>query len=106
MALGTQVVDLTGFAPETWDWANRTTGGDPAQVEIETAGLVTVSLVLGEDGLRLDRLLLTTDTTFTPVAYGPAGEFCQPSDALYNERRTARNGPDDPPCGRRQAHKR
>ncbi len=38
---------------------------------VETSGLYTVSLWMREDGLRIDRLLLTTDTTFIPTDFGP-----------------------------------
>jgi YD repeat-containing protein len=38
---------------------------------ITSTGLYTVNLWMREDGLRIDRLLLTTDTTFVPTGEGP-----------------------------------
>lgn len=34
-------------------------GGDPATLSIETGGVYTLTAAMYEDGLRLDRLLLT-----------------------------------------------
>jgi RHS repeat-associated protein len=65
--LDDDVVNITGFAPNTWDWA-----GQPESLVVEAAGLYTVNLVMREDGLRVDRLLLTTDTNFIPSDFGPA----------------------------------
>jgi hypothetical protein len=60
VGLDGQVTNLTGFAPEAWDWANQQMpGGDPATLSIETSGVYTLTVAMYEDGLRLDRLLLT-----------------------------------------------
>jgi RHS repeat-associated protein len=59
------VVTVTGFAPEQWTWA-----GQPAFV-VTTTDVYTVNLWLREDGLRIDRLLLTTDTNYVPTSFGP-----------------------------------
>jgi RHS repeat-associated protein len=64
--LDDDVVNVTGFAPHTWEWA-----GQPESLVVETTGLRTVNLVMREDGLRVDRLLLTTDTNFIPSDFGP-----------------------------------
>ncbi len=36
------------------------------------SGLYTASVWMREDGLRIDRLLLTTNTTFISTGFGPA----------------------------------
>ncbi len=58
--------------PRLWDWANEDpTTGDAATLSISSSGPYTLSVWPREDGLRLDRLLLTTDTTYLPTASGP-----------------------------------
>jgi hypothetical protein len=73
VGLDGQVTNVTGFEPEAWDWANQQMpGGEPATLSIETSGVYTLTAAMYEDGLRLDRLLLTTDTTYLPTSAGPA----------------------------------
>jgi RHS repeat-associated protein len=73
VGLGTQLADVTGFDPGGWSWANqRTDTGQPATLAITTSGVFTVTVWMREDGLRLDRLLLTTNPSFTPTSFGPA----------------------------------
>ena len=43
-----------------------------ATLSVEPSGLYTLTIAMYEDGLRLDRLLLTTDTTYLPTGSGPA----------------------------------
>jgi RHS repeat-associated protein len=66
-----QVVGITGFEPRAWTWTDGTTSGATAQLAVEATGLYTLSLWMREDGLRIDRLLLTTDTTYLPSGFGP-----------------------------------
>jgi YD repeat-containing protein len=66
------LTEVTGFAPNQWRWANVSLSNSPVTLPISTTGLYTVSLWMREDGLRIDRLLLTTDTTFIPTGFGPA----------------------------------
>ena len=63
---------LTGFMPRTWAWTNQTSDGTPLRLTIAEPGLYTLRLGIREDGLRLDRLLLTTDSGYTPTGNGPA----------------------------------
>ena len=72
MELGGQIIDVTGFAPGQWSWASATIAGVTATLSIENSGVYTVNLLMREDGLRIDRLVLTTDTTFIPTGFGPA----------------------------------
>ena len=66
VGLGQQVVTVTGFTPYTWTW-----GSEAARLTITNTGRVTAGLWIREDGLRIDRLLLTTDTTYIPTGFGP-----------------------------------
>lgn len=75
VGLDEQRVGVTGFVPGEWSWANATTSGVTATLSVTSSGLYTVNLLLREDGLRIDRLLLTTDTTFLPAGFGPAESY-------------------------------
>jgi hypothetical protein len=61
---------LTGFAPRQWGWTNITQNG-PATIEVTEPGLHTFYIWMREDGLRLDRILLTTDSSYNPTGIGP-----------------------------------
>lgn len=51
---------VTGFDPRTWSWTKADVEGSPATIEVTEPGVHTLQLWLREDGLRLDRILLTT----------------------------------------------
>jgi hypothetical protein len=63
---------VTGFAPRDWSWANKSTLDNVTTIEITEPGQHTIHLWQREDGLRLDRFLLTTDGNYVPVGNGPA----------------------------------
>jgi hypothetical protein len=71
VGLGDDLVEVTGFAPGQWSWASESASSEAATLAITNMGLYTVSLWMREDGLRIDRLLLTTATTFVPAGEGP-----------------------------------
>ncbi len=72
MDLNGQLVSVSGGDPNEWAWANQEPpDGDAARLSIETSGLYTLTTLMREDGFRLDRLLLTTDTTTIPAGEGP-----------------------------------
>ena len=43
-----------------------------ATINVTSAGLHTINVWMREDGLVLDKLVLTTNASFTPTATGPA----------------------------------
>jgi len=49
-----------------WDWTNYTMGGPAAYLTVPDAGEHTINLWMREDGLIVDRLLLTTDPGYVP----------------------------------------
>ena len=55
----------------TWAWFQSTIDGPVATLQVPSAGLHTINVWMREDGFRLDRLLLTTSTSFTPAGDGP-----------------------------------
>jgi hypothetical protein len=63
---------LTGFVPRQWSWANNSTMVDtPVSFEVTQPGLHILHLWQREDGLRLDRILLTINGEYTPSGGGP-----------------------------------
>ena len=63
--------NITGFN-STWTWTRYAAGGLTAALNINTAGVHTVSIWMREDGMILDKLVLTTDPAFIPTGTGPA----------------------------------
>lgn len=62
---------VTGFPPGQWGWSNQNSVGQPVKVPIATPGIYTLQIEQREDGLRLDRILLTTDSEYNPNGLGP-----------------------------------
>jgi len=64
---------ITGF-PASWAWSRTTMDNNlPATLQINSPGVHTIHLWMREDGFRLDRVLLRTDSSSTaPSGSGPA----------------------------------
>jgi len=73
---------ISGFSG-TYAWSRSTLDGPVATINVTSAGVHTVNLWMREDGFRVDRLLLTTNTGFVPSGTGPAesarGQGCSTS---------------------------
>ena len=54
------------------NWTKATMDGPVATINVPSAGLRRVSVWMREDGLVLDKLLLTTNSAFLPTGAGPA----------------------------------
>ncbi len=68
---------ITGLPPQAWGWsaltdAGGTTTAVPATLTIPTPGIYTLNIWGREDGLRLDRILLTHNDAYVPTGTGPA----------------------------------
>ncbi|HSL93942.1 MAG TPA: hypothetical protein VK905_04995, partial [Bacillota bacterium] len=70
-AAPSSAADLTGFTGE-WGWSKVTMSGTDANVDLGTTGEHSLETYMREDGLRLDRMLLVTDTDYIPSGLGPA----------------------------------
>lgn len=58
---------------DQWQWTGDTKDDDArATITVPSAGTHTLNMYMREDGARIDRLLLTTDGNYSPVADGPA----------------------------------
>ncbi len=63
---------ITGFAANSWEWSRLTLSNTNATLSFPEAGSHDLQLLMREDGLRVDRLLLITDTAYIPGGSGPA----------------------------------
>jgi YD repeat-containing protein len=59
---------LTGFRFNEWGWSAGTMSGLTATIEIPEPGVYTINVWAREDGVRLDRILLSSDPAFVPLA--------------------------------------
>lgn len=55
----------------TWIWDNDTKDKSPATIEIKKAGPVTINIWPREDGIQIDKLVLTLDSVYQPANDGP-----------------------------------
>ncbi len=56
-----------------WLWTSTTMDGDTrAEFDVEFTGIRTVNVWMREDGFRLDKIVLTTYSNYTPTGMGPA----------------------------------
>ncbi|MBI4004147.1 MAG: hypothetical protein HY353_03915, partial [Candidatus Omnitrophica bacterium] len=63
---------IEGFTT-SWTWSRDTRDGVVATLKVPSAGLHTLHLWMREDGFRVDRFLLRTDSSGTaPAGIGPA----------------------------------
>jgi hypothetical protein len=53
-----------------WGWSN-TANGSVAVFDIPSTGVYTFNLWMREDGARADKIVITTDSAFTPTGTGP-----------------------------------
>ena len=55
-----------------WVWSGTTMGGARTKVSVNKTGLQTVEVYMREDGLILDKVLITSSAAYTPAGSGPA----------------------------------
>ncbi len=55
-----------------WAWKRSTMDNANASLTVPSAGEHTLNLYMREDGASVDRILLTTDNSYTPSGSGPA----------------------------------
>ncbi len=56
----------------TWQWSDRVSGGAALRVVIPTAGRHVLNVWMREDGVAVDRLVLSLDQVWRPAGVGPA----------------------------------
>ncbi|MFH1496691.1 MAG: chondroitinase-B domain-containing protein [Verrucomicrobiota bacterium] len=62
---------LTSAGSSAFMWGG-TEGSTPVTFEVTSLGINTVNLWMREDGVKVDRLILTDDPAYTPSGTGPA----------------------------------
>ena len=62
--------------PQGWHWSNNTRDGERATLELASPGLHSVDMWMREDGLSVDKIILTTDANFVPT--GEQGDVGAP----------------------------
>jgi Ca2+-binding RTX toxin-like protein len=64
---------ISGFVlGPAWSWTNATMDGPVATVQVTTPGIHTLNVWMREDGLILDKVVITTSAGYTPSGLGPA----------------------------------
>jgi hypothetical protein len=72
-ASATRIDGAPSFTIATgWNWVGNIQGDTRAYVVVPTAGDHTFSLWMREDGFTVDKIILTTDASYTPTGTGPA----------------------------------
>jgi hypothetical protein len=54
-----------------WTWRNNTMDSEPATINVPSTGLHTFNIWMREDGARIDKIVLTTNSGYTPSGSGP-----------------------------------
>jgi len=68
--LSTTANEIQNF-PGGWSWSRSTRDNVNAFIQIPSAGVHTINLWMREDGLAVDKILLTNNPNFTPTGTGP-----------------------------------
>jgi hypothetical protein len=64
---------ITGFSRTAWSWSDETMDGPRATIEVTAPGEQFVNLWMREDGVRVDKIVLTTNTRLQPTSFGATG---------------------------------
>jgi PKD repeat protein len=56
----------------SWQWVDMIGSGTRQTIDVVTGGLHEVNVWMREDGMLIDKIVLTTDAAFTPTGTGPA----------------------------------
>ena len=70
---------ITGVYAKSWVWSHSTIDGPVATINVKTPGLHVVNVWMREDGLALDKLVLTTDPAYVPTGMGPPESLRMPA---------------------------
>ncbi|MBL8792665.1 MAG: Ig-like domain-containing protein [Planctomycetia bacterium] len=63
--------DKVGNLTTAYGWTRNTLDGVVATINVTTVGVHTINVWMREDGVVLDKLLLTTNASYTPTGTGP-----------------------------------
>jgi len=66
-----------------WGWTRQTMDGNVSTVNVTTVGIHSLHIWVREDGVKIDRIVLTQNNNYTPSGLGPAeSNFCDPLTAF------------------------
>ena len=57
--------------PNKWTWSRHTPSDPVASLNVVNAGVNMVNLWMREDGLAIDKFIITSDPDFVPTGFGP-----------------------------------
>ena len=57
--------------PNEWTWSRHTPSAPAASLNVVNAGVNIVNLWMREDGLAIDKFVITSDPNFVPTGFGP-----------------------------------
>jgi hypothetical protein len=63
---------ITGF-DDSWRWSNDTMDNQPATIVVANAGRQVLNVWMREDGMVIDKIMLTMDATANPTDFGSLG---------------------------------
>jgi len=69
-SLSTTADKIQNF-PAGWNWSRSTRDNVPAFIQVPGAGVHSINLWMREDGLAVDKILLTNNPNYTPTGIGP-----------------------------------
>ena len=69
---GSSASDRISSLTTNWGWSRETMDGPVATITVNTVGEHPVNLWMREDGVQVDKLVLTTTMGYTPTGTGPA----------------------------------
>jgi flagellar hook-associated protein 2 len=69
--------------PDDFVWTNTNAFSNPTRIDIPAAGTYDFTVFMREDGNDLDKIILTTDPTYTPVGIGQASTLTG-SGSIFN----------------------
>lgn len=64
--------DRISHFPESWGWSQNTMDGVVATIRVAKAGEHTINVWMREDGMLIDKIVLTTSSGYVPTDSGPS----------------------------------
>lgn len=68
---GPASADKIGIFPSSWSWRRSTMDGPVAMIVVGSPGVHSFHLWMREDGFIVDKILLTTSSSYIPSGMGP-----------------------------------
>jgi glucose/arabinose dehydrogenase len=70
---------MQGFNNSGWKWSRATGDGNPATINIASMGVHVLNLWMREDGMTVDKVVVTSSASYTPTGLGPAESSQMPA---------------------------